>query len=120
MECTLCYEIFVIIKTKEEEKKEWNKIKKGGIDNISYFLNLWITPEYDPSYTCSNKKCNNIICGNCWETINNNFQLLYETEPILPYWGEIKCPFCRQTDWRYYMKQYVLDELQNKFLYSSE
>ena len=119
MECNICFDNFFIPKTKEERLnfiKEWRKCTAD--EDALKKMNLLITPKHNRTYSCSTPNCNYIICGNCFDKINKEYD--YKSVNDLPSWDEIKCPFCRQTDWKYYMKKYVLDQLQYKVLEPEE
>jgi hypothetical protein len=118
MECDLCCEKFFIPKTKEEMINFIKKLRTCTDEEGKKKMKLLITPKHNLTHSCSTPNCNYIMCENCWEKINKVDQ--ESSLDDLPCWGEIKCPYCRQTDWKYYMKKYVLDQLQYKVLEPEE
>lgn len=115
MECAICYEKFFTPKTKEE----FEKIYKESVKNneLMKFKNLLITSKHNETHTCSTPNCECLICGDCWIKITCNGKDIDEmTEDDIPsIYDYFQCPYCRQIDWKHYMKN-VLIELQQKVL----
>ena len=115
MECAICYEKFFTPKTKEE----FEKIYKENVKNneLMKFMNLLITSNHNETHTCSTPNCGCLICGDCWIKITCNGKDIDEmTEDDIPsIYDYFYCPYCRQIDWKHYMKN-VLIELQQKVL----
>jgi hypothetical protein len=115
MECAICYEKFFTPKTKEE----FEKIYKESVKNneLMKFKNLLITSKHNETHTCSTPNCECLICGDCWINITCNGKDIDEmTEDDIPsIYDYFQCPYCRQIDWKHYMKN-VLIELQQKVL----
>jgi len=104
MECSLCYEKFLIPKT-NEEKEDLELYIEENPEEIMKIDNLLITPKHNKTHTCS--ICDCIICRDCWFKYTFDYKIDHD---ILN-----KCPFCIQIDWKDHMGN-VLYELQMKVL----
>ena len=118
MECAICYDkIF-----KPTTDKEYDEVKKImmnlNTENMQKFKMQIITNKNNPTYKCNTPKCKFIICGNCFIKLTHNGKdLEHITDNDLPTWNStIICSYCRQVNWKYYMKNNVLDQLQRKIL----
>ncbi len=122
MECAICYEKFFTPKSKKEFEKMYNEnVKNNNFDDIMKFKNLLITPKHNYTHSCSNPKCNCLICGNCWIKITHNGKSIDEIdEDDMPtIYDYFQCPYCREIDWKDYMNN-VFNELQKKVLGEEE
>jgi hypothetical protein len=126
MECAICYEKFFTPKTKEEFEQLYNEnVKNKNYEEIIKFENLLITTKHNKTHTCSNPNCGCLICCDCWIKITHNGKSIEEmTEDDMPDIipekdNLIKCPYCMQIDWKYYMNN-VFNELQKKVLGEEE
>jgi DNA-directed RNA polymerase subunit RPC12/RpoP len=118
MECAICYEKFLIPKSKEEFEKICNQnVKNNDYNEIQKLKKLLITPNHNETHTCSTPNCECIICSDCWSRITLKGKNIWEaTEDDIPsIYDKFKCPYCRSIDWKYYMEN-VFDELQEKVL----
>jgi len=130
MECYICYNKIFIPKTSEEHnelKKRFMKLYKDitgtyKICELIKFKGCIITDKNNPTYKCPTPNCNSIICGNCFIKLTHNGKDLIDiTDDDLPDWNDIiVCPYCREKDWKYYMKNNVLDQLQRQILKNDE
>ena len=135
MECSICFESFMFPKNKEELKElaklyfkdikeEYQKAKLENNEELldknlvelikkhSKFEGLIITDIYNTTYKCSTKKCNTIICNDCLKLLKSNGKNWHEVDEDLN--SLIKCPYCRTTDFKEYMKNSVHVELLMK------
>ena len=121
MECSICYEKFIypkpiddINKLFEEFKNEKDNKQKNNIIDFElegHFLGLIITPTHNESIKCETNNCKSVICGHCWSKyISDNFKDIEKTNQ--PH----NCPYCKQTLYKYYMTNVVLNELMSKLL----
>jgi hypothetical protein len=128
MECAICYEHFFTPKNQEEFEKIYNenvKIYNENVKNdyaeIMKFENLLITHKHNNTHYCSTSNCECLICGDCWIKITHNGKGIDEmNEDDMPsIYDYFECPYCRQVDWKYYMKN-VFNELQKQVLGEKE
>lgn len=128
MECAICYEKFFVPNNKKEFDENIKKFKEKHNNLIDNYLNYIITPNHNTTYKCPTEGCNCIICNNCWKKITsnkiNNFNSLDSEDDYfdnIPSMYDIfKCPYCRLIDYKNYMKDSVLCELQRKILGEDE
>ena len=139
MQCSICFENFMFPKN-EKELKELSKsyfmdiiekYQKAELENNeelfdkylkerivkkSKFEALIITDIYNTTYKCSTKNCNTIICNNCLNLVKTNGKNIFEEtdEDLKEEYRLIKCPYCRTTDYKEYMKNSVHWELLMK------
>lgn len=137
MECSICFEGFMFPKN-EEELKELRKLyfknikeeyQKAKLENNkelldknlvelitkqSKFEGLIITDIYNTTYKCSTKKCNTIICNDCLKLLKSNGKNWHKVDEDFDFKSLIKCPYCRTTDFKEYMKNSVHVELLMK------
>jgi hypothetical protein len=101
-------------KAKLENNEELlNKNFEEILVKQSKFEGLIITDIYNTTYKCSTKKCNTIICNDCLKLLKSNGKKCFEvTDENLN--SLIKCPYCRTTDFKEYMKNSVHMELLMK------
>ena len=126
MECAICFEKFLkpsreeYIKLVEEEMKKVYKDPNLFMNYIN-FVNLLITPKHNTTHTCSTPNCNIIICHGCWHKITHNGKNMLEVtmNDVPSKYDLFKCPYCKQIDWKDYMKN-VLNELQQKKVLGKE
>ena len=119
MECSICYEKFLIPRNDKEFIQMYKEIvKNNDLNEIMHFNNLIIMPKYDNNiYICSTQNCNCIICKDCVIKLTHNGKNILEitNEDIPTKYDYFKCPYCRNIDWKDYMKN-VFNELQEKIL----
>jgi hypothetical protein len=118
MECAICYEKFFTPKTKKELEMLLNiHVNNKDFNTIMKFRNLLITDNHNETHSCSTPNCNCLICGDCWIKVTHNGKNIDEAydDDIPNIYTYFQCPFCRNVDWKYYMKN-VLNELQQKVL----
>jgi len=122
MECAICYEKFFKPATQEEFEKLYKEnVKNNDYNEIIKFENYLITPKHNTTHSCPTPNCECIICLDCWIKITHNGKSIDEmTEDDMPsIYDYFECPYCRQIDWKYYMKN-VFNELQKKILGEDE
>ena len=105
MECGICYEKFLINKTKEE----YIKLIEENMNNCNDMLkldSLVITPKKNTTYKCPTDCCPCIICNYCFVKLTHNGKTLEEArdKDIPNYNSKVICPYCKQVDYKYYMK----------------
>lgn len=116
MECAICYEKFFKPKSQVEFEKIYKEnVKNNTCDEIDNFVNLLITSKHNNTYTCPTPNCKCLICGNCWIKITNKGE-----DDMPSNYDYFVCPYCRQIDWKDYMMNVVLMELQKKNLGENE
>ena len=118
MECAICYEKFFTPKTKKDLEMLLNiHVKNKDFNTIMKFRNLLITDNHNETHSCSTPNCECLICGDCWIKVICNGKNIDEVcdDDIPCIYKYFQCPFCRNVDWKYYMKN-VLNELQEKVL----
>lgn len=119
MECSICYEKFLIPRNDKEFVKMYREIvKNNDLEEIMKFNNLILMPHYgNKIYTCSTNKCKCVICQDCFIKLTHNGKsILSVTDEDIPsIYDYFICPYCRNIDWKDYMKN-VLNELQQKVL----
>ncbi len=118
MECAICYEKFFTPKTKKEFEMLLNiHVKNKDFTTTMKFRNLLITYNHNETHSCSTPNCECLICGDCWIKVTHNEKKIDEAcDDDIPNISKyFRCPFCRNVDWKYYMKN-VLTELQQKVL----
>jgi hypothetical protein len=118
MECAVCYEKFFTPKTKEEFEKIYKEnVKNNDFSELIKFENLLITSKHNFSHKCSTPNCECLICGECWMKITHNGKDFddIDEDDMPSIYDYFQCPYCRQIDWKHYMKN-VLIELQQKVL----
>jgi hypothetical protein len=85
MDCAICYEAFIINKTREE----FNKICKDAFvkNDFKEFVrleSLYITPQHNTTHMCSTPNCECILCHTCFIKIKE----ADENDIFI-------CPYCR-------------------------
>jgi hypothetical protein len=132
MECAVCYEAFIIPNNEEECLSIIKEIREKR-ENYK-MLNYLITPKYNTTYKCPTLECKCIICHDCWEKVQisnrsenvmsqiyndlDNDNNTYHDIPCI--YDKFMCPYCRLVDWKEYMSNSVLCELQKKILGEDE
>lgn len=124
MECAVCYEAFIIPNSREDFLEIINEYGKNN--KLTFFFNYLITPKHNTTYKCPTPECKCIICLDCWNKVqvsnridnDNNTHDILDNLPSI--YDKFMCPFCRQVDWKNYMKDSVLLELQRKILGEDE
>ncbi len=106
MECAICFEKFFTPKSKEEIVNWLNDKKINRVEGNMF--NLFVTSKHNNNHKCYIENCQCIICGNCWDKLKND-------DDIAGQYHYHKCPYCRNIDWKDYMK-HVFEELQLKVL----
>ncbi len=106
MECSICYEQFIIPSSEENYQKLENEFMNNheNDDNKDIkFMSLLLLPNMTPAYKCHNNKCSKYMCDYCYNNTVNNKKLF-------------QCHYCRTHDYKTYMQINVLRELQIKIL----
>jgi len=139
MECSICYEKFLYPKNQEEileikkifykeSKEKYEKAKLEGnkelkekylhelVNKSSILDGLIITDKHNLSYKCLIENCDSIICGDCLIRIKTNGKTLENMtdDDMDDKYKLIKCPYCRNTDFKDYLKNNVFEELLMK------
>ena len=122
MECSICYEKFII--SVEEFDVFMNSVDRKNINKFMKFQNLFITKRNKPVICCIDT-CKSIFCYDCITNIRMGGNIMDMTQEELDKIDHTtitnyKCPFCRNIDWKNYMKIVVLNQLQNKILTDDE
>ena len=114
MECAICFEKFLILKTKEEFEEIKKNMKNNDYSEIMKFKNLLITSK---THTCSTPNCECLICRDCWIKITHKGKDIMEAtlDDMPGIYDYFICPYCRNIDWKDYMNN-VFNELQQKVL----
>lgn len=129
MECSICFEKFIFIKSKEDwdtEKKKFYKKYENTFDKEDKFADSKIFWRFRGLLNTSTKKCETlncdcILCDECWFRIRTNGKKMYDADfdDFLEPNDLYRCPLCRQVDWKYQMER-VHSELLQKLLSKDE
>jgi hypothetical protein len=122
MKCAICFEKFFSPETKEEFEEIYKKnVKNNDYSEMMRFKNLLMTSKHNDTHTCSIPSCGCLICGDCWIKITHKGKDIMEAtlDDMPSIYDYFICPYCRNIDWKYYMKN-VFNELQQKVLGEEE
>ena len=104
MECSICYETFMKPNSREHYTELKDEFMKQNPNETHFFSLLLLLHNQKPKHQCSNEKCSVYTCDYCYEKSIRDNDLL------------IRCHFCRLYDYKTYMQEYVLQELQIQVL----
>jgi hypothetical protein len=114
-ECIICMEQFIYIDTPFqlfEKYEEFFRNREHTYKNEVLFKGLLISDSNDVTQLCEYEKCKSHICGTCWVKIMFDGKSIDEIENNdVDIYKIIKCPLCRQQQWKHYMSNSVFNEL---------
>lgn len=120
MECSICYEKFITVNSFEEFKILMGSVDKKDVSGFVKFQHMINKP-----FICCIDTCKSICCDGCISNIRTGGNIMDMTEEDIEELEDqtihnYKCPFCRNIDWKGYMKTVVLNQLQSQILTDDE